>query len=110
MSNIPIIIVYTIYNGNIGHFEFMKNIKLKQFFRFGSIAYVGKHMLGDISAKKSKIFVPRCGGGGGGVPNSAKTAIFRHFRLIFRQNLLAEKILKIIFGISALKLVNFNSF
>ena len=54
MSNIPIIIAYTIYNGNIGHFEFMQNIKLKQFFRFGSISYVGKHMLGDISAKKSK--------------------------------------------------------
>ena len=84
MSNFPIIIAYPIYNGEIGHF----NIKLKQFFRFGSIAYVGKHMLGDISAKKWKIFVPRCGGGG--VPNSAKTAIFRHFRLIFRQNLLAE--------------------
>ena len=108
MSNIPVINSIHNYNGNIGHFEFMQNIKLKQFFRFGSIAYVGKHMLGDISAKKSKIFVPRCGGGG--VPNSAKTAIFRHFRLIFRQNLLVENFFKIIFGISALKLVNSNSF
>ena len=64
MSNIPVINSIHNYNGNIGHFEFMKNIKLKQFFGFGSISYVGKHMLGDISAKKSKIFVPRCGGGG----------------------------------------------
>ena len=63
----------------------MQNIKLKPFFQFGSISYVGKHMLVDISAKKSIHFVPRCGGGG--VP---KTAIFRHCRQICRQNLLEE--------------------
>ena len=48
-------------------------------------------MLEDISAKKIEKFRPRCGGGGEGVPKSAKIVIFQHFRLIFMQNLYTPK-------------------